>query len=351
MPKMPEQVINFETTEDLPLVNRARSWTDQLQQAFPDRSFCTAAADINGLTVLITRYIHHQYPPGSLVATDSVDNVLLSMRRLARFVSLIPHQSDTSLLGNGDMWTTSDQFLHMLSGDEEEHAILLCNFFLGLAKTATAEGDRALDLQAWCVLGHAIPEGHSAYVLTKCEGQRLLWNPATGNAHELHDSHCPLQRVGCLFNADNVWANVQRHASPSMITWDVSHARAWRPLFTAKDPSPVLGTVQVELLQFPAIDEPAIEHVEQVVENALCRNMENWRPRFVTRWNRHCVQEVRGARTLRVPMCVCPEGWCKRSGVRGRGAARDRLAGQTCYGFLASFATPLQSRRQIATNA
>lgn len=289
MPKVPEQLINFETTEDIALVNRATAWTDSLRQAFPGRSVRATAPDINGLTVLVTRYIHHQYPPADLVKCESPEDVRLTMRRLARLVSLVPHQSDTSLLGNGDMWTTSDQFLHMLSGDEEEHAILLCNMFLGLAKMP--EG-RALDIESWCVLGHAVPEGRTSYVLTRHDGDQLLWNPASGRSHRLHDNHCPLQRVGCVFNSENVWANVQRHSAPAMISWDLGQTKAWRPLFTPKDPAPVLGTVQVELLHFPAVNVRAIEHAEQVIETTLCRSMENWRPRFVTRWNRHCVKEV-----------------------------------------------------------
>lgn len=35
----------------------------------------------------------------------------------------------------------------MLAGDEEEHAVLLCNYFLWLGK------------KAWLVIGTGIPEG------------------------------------------------------------------------------------------------------------------------------------------------------------------------------------------------
>ena len=38
------------------------------------------------------------------------------------------------------------QFLDVLAGDEEEHAVLLCNYFLFLGK------------KAWLVMGTAIPE-------------------------------------------------------------------------------------------------------------------------------------------------------------------------------------------------
>ena len=39
------------------------------------------------------------------------------------------------------------QFLKMLAGDEEEHAILLCNYF------------KFIRMPAWVVLGEGIPEG------------------------------------------------------------------------------------------------------------------------------------------------------------------------------------------------
>ena len=39
------------------------------------------------------------------------------------------------------------EFLQMLSGDEEEHAVLLCNYFLHMKQ------------QAWVLVGSAIPEG------------------------------------------------------------------------------------------------------------------------------------------------------------------------------------------------
>lgn len=38
------------------------------------------------------------------------------------------------------------QFLTLLAGDEEEHAVLLCNYFLSMGK------------KAWVVIGTAIPE-------------------------------------------------------------------------------------------------------------------------------------------------------------------------------------------------
>lgn len=45
------------------------------------------------------------------------------------------------------------QFLTLLAGDEEEHAVLLCNYFLYLGK------------KAWLIIGTAIPEVGVVYLL------------------------------------------------------------------------------------------------------------------------------------------------------------------------------------------
>ena len=105
----------------------------------------------------------------------------------------------------------------MLGGDEEEHALLLCNYFLYHG------------FKSWVILGHAIPEGmtHSvycsrinslrfyynntgetAYVMTEnpeAGGSGLwLWNPSTGLHYSQHQPHIPLISVGCVFNDRNV---------------------------------------------------------------------------------------------------------------------------------------------------
>lgn len=86
----------------------------------------------------------------------------------------------------------------MQAGDEEEHALLLCNFFLTLP-----------GVKAWVVLGDAVPEGNTAYVLTHVQDDFFLWNPVTGADYDQHDPSCGLQNVGTVFDATNIWVNVQ----------------------------------------------------------------------------------------------------------------------------------------------
>lgn len=80
----------------------------------------------------------------------------------------------------------------MMQGDEEEHAVLLVNYFLYLGK------------RAWLLLGVAVPEGPTAYVLTAEGSDYWIWNASTGEHYSYQDLYCPLQSVGCLVDADNV---------------------------------------------------------------------------------------------------------------------------------------------------
>eukprot|EP01137_Pigoraptor_chileana_P026493 Opistho-2@7848 len=164
----------------------------------------------------------------------------------------------------------------MLAGDEEEHAILLCNYFLDLG------------LEAYVVVGNGIPEGQTSYVLTKERGKYRLWNACTGVSYRQHDTNCPLLEVGCIFNDKNIWANVQRYAEPTRIDFDLTNAKNWTPFFSRKFPFPGLSSVQVDRLRYFPTDPSLVLQLETSIEKTLCAKMEEWRERFVTRWNRHC---------------------------------------------------------------
>jgi coiled-coil and C2 domain-containing protein 2A len=58
----------------------------------------------------------------------------MTVRHCVHFVSLIPFLEDwQTFMGEGDIWCTSQQFLDILAGDFEEHAVLLHNYLLYLA--------------------------------------------------------------------------------------------------------------------------------------------------------------------------------------------------------------------------
>jgi len=94
--------------------------------------------------------------------------------------------------------------LNIGAGDKEEHAIFLCNLFLGIG------------LKSFVVLGHAIPGGKVAFVLSKDENsnphtdsrfltnQLKLHDPVSGETWSMGDENCPLKQIGCVFDNKDV---------------------------------------------------------------------------------------------------------------------------------------------------
>ncbi|KAK2907561.1 coiled-coil and C2 domain-containing protein 2A isoform X2 [Channa argus] len=266
----------FDSQEDEHLLQASEKFEKDAAQGYPERPCVTTVIDLNGKTVFITRYIRPLNPPQELL--DAFPNSPQEATALvARFVSLIPFLPDgVTFSGACDLWSTCDQFLTLLAGDEEEHAVLLCNYFLSMGK------------KAWLIIGTAIPEGPTAYVLTHEQSHYLIWNPSSGQYYGQYDTFSPLQTVGCLVNADNVWFNIQTHTTPMRISFDITKANFWKPFFSRSFSHPGLSSVQPDELLYRRIDKAAAAQLQDRIEKILKEKFMEWRPRHPTRWNRYC---------------------------------------------------------------
>uniref|UniRef100_A0A8C6EV66 Coiled-coil and C2 domain containing 2A n=1 Tax=Marmota marmota marmota TaxID=9994 RepID=A0A8C6EV66_MARMA len=271
----------FESQEDEKLLQATEKFQAECALKFPNRQCLTTVIDISGKTVFVTRYLKPLNPPKELLNAYP-SNPQATAELVARYVSLIPFLPDTvSFASICDLWSTSDQFLDLLAGDEEEHAVLLCNYFLFLGK------------KAWLVMGNAIPEGPTAYVLTWEQNHYLIWNPCSGHFHGQFDTFCPLKSVGCLIGPDNIWFNIQQYDSPLRINFDVTKPKLWKSFFSRSLPYPGLSSVQPEELIYQRTDKAAAAELQDRIEKILKEKIMDWRPRHLTRWNRYCTSTLR----------------------------------------------------------
>nr|XP_038948716.1 coiled-coil and C2 domain-containing protein 2A isoform X3 [Rattus norvegicus] len=271
----------FDTQEDEKLLQATEKFQAECALKFPQRQCLTTVTDMNGKTVFITRYLKPLNPPQELLNVYP-NNPQATAELVARYVSLIPFLPDSvSFAGVCDLWSTSDQFLDLLAGDEEEHAVLLCNYFLFLGK------------KAWLVMGNAIPEGPTAYVLTWEKNYYLIWNPCSGHCYGQFDAFCPLKSVGCLIGPDNIWFNIQHHDSPLRINFDVTKPKLWKSFFSRSLPYPGLSSVQPEELIYQHTDKATAAELQDRIEKILKEKIMDWRPRHLTRWNRYCTSTLR----------------------------------------------------------
>lgn len=81
-----------------------------------------------------------------------------------------------------------------MAGDDEEHAVLLNNYF------------RQLNKRSWIALGESIYSGPCAFVLTKDDGQvyPTCWSVADGQDASTIDTWNPIRKIYVLANEENV---------------------------------------------------------------------------------------------------------------------------------------------------
>ncbi len=100
-------------------------WEAKLR-AYPqcaNRHFTALVSDIERKPAVVCQYLKPIQPHAELAHDPNA---------FRRFVSAIPFKDDADAFetGAGDVWCTCAQFIVMGNGDWEEHAVLLCNYYL-----------------------------------------------------------------------------------------------------------------------------------------------------------------------------------------------------------------------------
>lgn len=151
--------------------------------------------NIEGKSIFVPRYITPLKPPEEFymkdpgVALGTIGNGpgVIDLdddiyQKCARFVSLIPVKNDNSFFSDmPDIFMTGQEFIDMLAGDFEEHALLLCNYFLYIDHVL--KGNK--HMESMVILGRGVPEGKTYYVLRRDtkHDKNELWNPVTGDVY------------------------------------------------------------------------------------------------------------------------------------------------------------------------
>ncbi|KAM9197163.1 protein CC2D2B isoform 1-T1 [Dugong dugon] len=268
-------------SDQIDVLERAQIFKKNCKAMFPNRRITTTVFNDEGIQILVTRYIKALNPPQQLLDIILHDsNATFDL--IARFVSLIPFMPDTLDENDGsDIWMTSEHCICLAIGNKEEHAILLCNFFLYFGKKALV------------LLGTSMLEGHVAYVLTQETDEYLLWNPLTGQCHKQFDPFCPLQGVDCLFDDGNVWFNIQQNNTPMAVHFDYSKESFWKQMLPKNFQGRKAQSIQPKEIIYSDTNKSMVEDIKNRIERTLKCKMMEWRPKQPTRWNRQCTSILR----------------------------------------------------------
>ena len=340
--------------EDDALLRHAHRWEAEARAVgrhCKQRPYRSAATDVQGRSVLLPRYVASVgLPPGFRGAAADEP----TLRQLLRFVHLVPHVSDMASFKTPagiDIWTTNSTFLDICAGDSEEHALLLCGFLL------------TLGIDAYVVLGVSASDSDAAMVFTpggQGRGGRLgvtqqqqmqqmqqplggsssyapmleeplIWDPVGGVVFPTHDSACSacLGEISVVFNANNIWANVQTHARPHEMQWSFNDTTAWRPFFSPVSfPARALPTVQTSVV-YQSFEAAFYERLAAAVEREAMDAIVKARRRQHTPFNRRCSRALKELlRDLEGHVLVSPDeaaGGISLGGGRGRVSSLTEL--------------------------
>lgn len=79
-----------------------------------------------------------------------------------------------------------------------------------------------------------------------------------------------------VFNQGNVWANMQAHAEPWMIHWDVYSKAHWKPLLDG-GVAYAKPSVQPAEIDWAPADDLQVQALQTSIERVLQERMEEWR--------------------------------------------------------------------------
>lgn len=159
-------------------------------------------------------------PVCSYVQPLQAGRLLGSSAEAARFVSLLNHEEDKVL--GCETWTNMHTFLTRGSGDQEDHAVLLCNLLLGFG------------LDAHVCIGRD-SQGARLWVMTRASGGDVIfWESLTGQRYAFKtwaanaNPPVPYQLLSCVFNHQKFYANIQPSDAVKNCFLDLENEQHWK---------------------------------------------------------------------------------------------------------------------------
>ncbi|CAG9860595.1 unnamed protein product [Phyllotreta striolata] len=220
-PSVPKLSPNMEEFPcgDVPYIHEyVLKWNKNFNSSYPHRKFNALVLDSNGKTTCATRFLKPSEPPQ--INNEEFD---VSIEQCCRYVSLIPFTSCNHFYNN--IWLSTDQLIGFMLGSVIDHAIALTCYLT------------ALKVDVWLLLGYGIPHGNTAYVFLpeypndSAIPAYYIIDVVYNEKYNIMDENCPLQRIFCVMNNKNIWANVQKTDKPYLTRFEFDGNSDWLPLF------------------------------------------------------------------------------------------------------------------------
>lgn len=221
-----------------------------------------------------------------------------------------------------DLTCNSQEFIDLGMGDDEEHAILLCNYFNYIddrqkdAENVNAsrnEEKKHQHYESFILYGEAMPRGITYWVarLDKKNHCVELWDPLSGMCYFFSkdekvnasnkDPICPLKKIWALVGIENVWVNIDNNVAPALINYDLKNENYWKPFIVENSEMKTDYVPTREYVQKKKLDylPPKIEYVEKMegdLKKYLTRQFNEKRlgkMKKTTNWNHNISEDIK----------------------------------------------------------
>ncbi|KAL7993993.1 putative CC2D2A, C2 domain-containing protein [Plasmopara halstedii] len=281
-----------ENSQNKAIFAHAQRWITNVKSSAPAnavscRNYNVFVRNLKHGATFLSQFLRAQSPPKELQ-----DAPLLA---LVHYVSLIPSLDDcVADTEEKDVWNTSHEVLAMGAGDNEEHAVLLANYFMWYDHRYHNGGSSHSKI--YLVFGNAIPDGNIVYVLREQE----IWNARTGVGYAISDPHCPLRDVSLVASSTNVFANIQPlaftcNSSTGNVNWNIeNNLKCWKPFFSTDSIIVPLPSVQHRKLVYRETSPEFVNEAEVELKKILKLAVRRWRStHFATIFNEAASLQLR----------------------------------------------------------
>ena len=229
-------------------------------------------ADSTNKAMLLSRYILPQNTPKGFDDAQS----------LLRFVSAIPF---SSAIPDPEcpIICTPEEIFKKLSANNEEHAVILCNYLL------------SHDYDSYVVIGNDVVNGPTAFVLIIEEDEKKLLDPVTCRMWNVADKLCTLSKIGTIFNGSNIWFNKQRACDPWRMSFNLSDPQFWSPLYNESFTDVPLKD-RIKAIPTLSYEPPSTvlgNDIQKMLEYEITGAVEAFRNGNITTWNKEAGKDLR----------------------------------------------------------
>ncbi|KAL7079662.1 hypothetical protein ACQ4LE_001343 [Meloidogyne hapla] len=263
------------------IITECLKFESKYRQHFPKRRIISLVINSSGKRIFLCKYLKQLNPPIQIINLFNNSEIKKAVKLASQIIASVPlinekfeKKENLFIL---PIWLTVEEVIRIGYACPDELAILLCCWLMGLK------------LNSFILLGSTLSnEPNCAFVLTQfSDGEQWIIDPTNGFHFSPTNPNCPLLSIGTVFNAENLFINIQNGEHPSQLNFDFTRKKDWASLFAAEKLNN-LASIQSEYLNYEPVKEISstlLLEMRTRLERELRLAFDETRPFAIPQWN------------------------------------------------------------------